>query len=103
MPRVTYSDPELAAVGLDEAAARARHGAIRILRWPFAATDRAQTEGRTQGLVKVIVTPRGRILGAGIVGRSEEHTSELQSIMSISYAVFCLKKKKQTTISITTY
>ncbi|MFC3677910.1 dihydrolipoyl dehydrogenase family protein [Ferrovibrio xuzhouensis] len=68
MPRVTYSDPELAAVGLDEAAARARHGAIRILRWPFAATDRAQAEGRTQGLVKVIVTPRGRILGAGIVG-----------------------------------
>lgn len=68
MPRVTYSDPELAAVGLDEAAARARHGAIRILRWPFAATDRAQAEGRTDGLVKVIVTPRGRILGAGIVG-----------------------------------
>src|SRR3546814_6574701 len=31
-------------------------------------------------------------------GRSEEHTSELQSLMRISYAVFCLKKKKQTTI-----
>src|SRR3546814_10611187 len=30
----------------------------------------------------------------GIVGRSEEHTSELQSLMRISYAVFCLKKKK---------
>src|SRR3546814_8109713 len=30
------------------------------------------------------------------VGRSEEHTSELQSLMRISYAVFCLKKKKQT-------
>src|SRR3546814_1391648 len=30
-------------------------------------------------------------------GRSEEHTSELQSLMRISYAVFCLKKKKQTT------
>src|SRR3546814_6237039 len=30
--------------------------------------------------------------------RSEEHTSELQSLMRISYAVFCLKKKKQTTI-----
>lgn len=68
MPRVTYSDPELAAVGLDEATARARHGAIRILRWPFAATDRAQAEGRTDGLIKVIVTPRGRILGVGIVG-----------------------------------
>src|SRR3546814_6913072 len=30
-------------------------------------------------------------------GRSEEHTSELQSLMRISYAVFCLKKKKNTT------
>src|SRR3546814_2562094 len=33
--------------------------------------------------------------GGGAVGRSEEHTSELQSLMRISYAVFCLKKKKQ--------
>src|SRR3546814_6744758 len=32
------------------------------------------------------------------VARSEEHTSELQSLMRISYAVFCLKKKKQTSI-----
>src|SRR3546814_5237750 len=37
---------------------------------------------------------RGR-LGGGSHGRSEEHTSELQSLMRISYAVFCLKKKKQ--------
>src|SRR3546814_4344848 len=33
---------------------------------------------------------------AGQVARSEEHTSELQSLMRISYAVFCLKKKKET-------
>src|SRR3546814_3760541 len=32
---------------------------------------------------------------AGLTGRSEEHTSELQSLMRISYAVFCLKKKKK--------
>src|SRR3546814_1781697 len=32
----------------------------------------------------------------GVVSRSEEHTSELQSLMRISYAVFCLKKKKTT-------
>src|SRR3546814_1016810 len=32
-----------------------------------------------------------------ILGRSEEHTSELQSLMRISYAVFCLKKKNQNT------
>src|SRR3546814_3311946 len=40
-----------------------------------------------------------RVQHAGVVpgrGRSEEHTSELQSLMRISYAVFCLKKKKKT-------
>src|SRR3546814_9723855 len=37
--------------------------------------------------------------GPHLHGRSEEHTSELQSLMRISYAVFCLKKKKKTTKS----
>src|SRR3546814_4743535 len=36
------------------------------------------------------------LLGAAKIERSEEHTSELQSLMRISYAVFCLKKKKHT-------
>src|SRR3546814_11312220 len=36
------------------------------------------------------------IAGGSLVTRSEEHTSELQSLMRISYAVFCLKKKKKT-------
>src|SRR3546814_1043008 len=49
------------------------------------------------------VRPIGQAHGAGsaltmCVNRSEEHTSELQSLMRISYAVFCLKKKKSTTI-----
>src|SRR3546814_3345256 len=43
--------------------------------------------------------PRNRCAGAASHRRSEEHTSELQSLMRISYAVFCLKKK---TISIST-
>src|SRR3546814_18608749 len=43
------------------------------------------------------------ILGIGRDDRSEEHTSELQSLMRISYAVFCLKKKKPLTKSTTTY
>src|SRR3546814_8137964 len=42
------------------------------------------------------------LFGAG-AGRSEEHTSELQSLMRISYAVFCLKKKKHTNNTIRTY
>src|SRR3546814_4544634 len=40
---------------------------------------------------------RARRRQSGRPGRSEEHTSELQSLMRISYAVFCLKKKKKTT------
>src|SRR3546814_17537036 len=38
-----------------------------------------------------------RQIAHGGLARSEEHTSELQSLMRISYAVFCLKKKQQTT------
>ncbi|MEQ8965988.1 MAG: FAD-dependent oxidoreductase [Azospirillaceae bacterium] len=68
LPRVTFADPELAQVGLTEDEARARHGEIRVLRWGFHENDRAQAERRTEGLVKAICTPRGRILGAGIVG-----------------------------------
>src|SRR3546814_7681937 len=43
----------------------------------------------------LVPTPRSApSVGAGAAPRSEEHTSELQSLMRISYAVFCLKKKK---------
>src|SRR3546814_6918298 len=42
---------------------------------------------------------RPRLVERGGEGRSEEHTSELQSLMRISYAVFCLKKKKPSTNS----
>ena len=66
IPRVTYTDPELAAVGLGEQEARARYRAIRILRWPVAENDRAQAERRTEGHAKAIVTARGRILGCAI-------------------------------------
>src|SRR3546814_9458877 len=46
-----------------------------------------------QAFVERLGDGRGQ-RGVGVVGRSEEHTSELQSLMRISYAVFCLKKKK---------
>ncbi|MCA3445542.1 MAG: FAD-dependent oxidoreductase [Rhodobacter sp.] len=68
IPRATYTDPELTQVGLTEAEARARHGdRLTVLRWPFHDNDRAQAEGRTRGLIKVMVV-RGRPVGAGIVG-----------------------------------
>jgi pyruvate/2-oxoglutarate dehydrogenase complex dihydrolipoamide dehydrogenase (E3) component len=64
----TYTDPELAHVGLTERQARDRHGdRVRVLRWPYRDNDRAQTAHETAGLVKATVDRRGRILGASIV------------------------------------
>ncbi|HXQ66148.1 MAG TPA: FAD-dependent oxidoreductase [Alphaproteobacteria bacterium] len=74
IPWVTFTDPELAHVGLKEDGARAAHGAIRILRWAFAENDRAQTEREIDGFAKVITTRRGRVVGATIVGA---HAGEL--------------------------
>lgn len=68
VPWVTFTDPELAHVGAREDQARERHGDIRVLRWPFAEIDRAQTERETGGLIKVVTTKNGRILGASILG-----------------------------------
>ncbi|KAA5606678.1 dihydrolipoamide dehydrogenase [Roseospira marina] len=69
LPHVTFTDPELAAIGLSEAEARARHGdAVRVLHWPFADTDRARCQRATDGLVKAVTDRKGRILGAAIVG-----------------------------------
>ena len=73
-PWVTFTDPELAQVGLNEAHAQAEHRGIRVLRWKFDENDRAQAERDTEGMVKVVVTPKGRILGAGIAG---PHAGEL--------------------------
>jgi pyruvate/2-oxoglutarate dehydrogenase complex dihydrolipoamide dehydrogenase (E3) component len=68
LPWVTYTDPELAQVGLTEAASRAVGEAPRVLRWPFVENDRAQTERETEGMVKVVTGGNGRILGASILG-----------------------------------
>ena len=70
LPWVTFTDPELAQVGLTEAQARARKYKFQVLRWPYHENDRAQAERATQGHIKVITTRRGRILGATIVGHN---------------------------------
>jgi pyruvate/2-oxoglutarate dehydrogenase complex dihydrolipoamide dehydrogenase (E3) component len=70
IPRVTFTDPELAHVGLTEAQARSGTGDIRVLRWPYHDNDRAQAERETRGHIKVVTNKRGRILGATIVGAS---------------------------------
>lgn len=74
VPWVTYTDPELAQVGLIERDAEAAGHKVRVVRWPYGHNDRAQAERATAGLVKVVVGKGGRILGAGIAGR---HAGEL--------------------------
>jgi pyruvate/2-oxoglutarate dehydrogenase complex dihydrolipoamide dehydrogenase (E3) component len=69
IPWATYTDPELSHVGLTEADAREKHGDIvRVLTWQMDENDRAIATGRTEGMVKAVVTKHGRILGASIVG-----------------------------------
>ena len=69
VPWVTYTEPELAQVGLTEAEARKVLGDnLRLARWSFHENDRAQAERRTEGLIKVVADSRGRIYGAGLVG-----------------------------------
>jgi pyruvate/2-oxoglutarate dehydrogenase complex dihydrolipoamide dehydrogenase (E3) component len=74
LPRVTFTDPEIATVGLLASEARAEGLEPRVLEWPLAQNDRAQAERRTEGRIKVVVGRRGRILGATIVG---PHAGEL--------------------------
>ena len=75
VPWATYTDPELAQVGLSERQAREKHGdAIKVLRWKLSENDRAQTERATEGMVKAITDRHGRILGAAIVA---PHAGEL--------------------------
>jgi pyruvate/2-oxoglutarate dehydrogenase complex dihydrolipoamide dehydrogenase (E3) component len=74
VPWVTYTEPELAHVGLTEEEARRTATDVRILRWPFSDNDRAQAERATEGLVKIVTSKRGKILGASILGA---HAGEL--------------------------
>jgi len=68
MPRVLYTDPELARVGLTESQARHRHGdRIAVELTPLEHNDRAVAERRKAGSIKIVADPRGRIVGASIL------------------------------------
>ena len=68
VPWCTYTQPELAQVGLTEAAAREIHGGnLEVVRFEYAHNDRAIAERKTNGLIKVMVV-RGRPIGASIAG-----------------------------------
>lgn len=70
LPRVTYCDPELAAIGLSEADARRGYGDdVRVEQIAFAENDRALAEGDIGGFGKLLTTKKGKVLGVTLVGR----------------------------------
>ncbi len=82
IPHVTYADPEIAEIGLTEAAARAAHkNGVVVTRWSFAENDRAKADRNGFGTAKLITDKTGRILGAGIVGNG---AGELIALFSLA-------------------
>ncbi len=74
VPWCTFTDPELARVGLSETEAKQRGIAHRVYRFNFEEIDRARAESETEGFAKIVTTPKGKLLGAAIVG---PHAGEL--------------------------
>lgn len=69
MPWAIFTDPQVATVGLDEAAARAKGFEVRVGKVPFAAIGRALAQGETEGFVKVVMDGKtDALLGVQIVG-----------------------------------
>jgi len=69
MPWCTYTDPEVAHVGLSEHEAKDRHSGVTTLTASLAANDRAVLDGETDGFGRVHVDRKGRLLGATLVAR----------------------------------
>ncbi len=73
LPHATYTSPELASVGLSETAAKERNGDnYTVVKWTYGENDRARATLSTKGIVKVITSKKGQILGASIVGKSAD-------------------------------
>ncbi len=69
VPWTTFTDPEVARVGLTEQQARERHGDVRVFRQAFGDVDRALADGETEGFAKIVTGRGGRILGGHIIGQ----------------------------------
>jgi dihydrolipoamide dehydrogenase len=69
IPAVVFTDPEIAWCGLTEREAREGNRVVEVHRFPWSASGRAVSLGRTEGFTKLLVEPEsGRVLGVGIVG-----------------------------------
>lgn len=83
IPWATYTDPELAQVGLTEAQARAKYGAgVQVVSYDFKHNDRAIANGNRNGRIKVMVV-KGRPVGASIMGA---HAGELIGLWAMAIA-----------------
>jgi pyruvate/2-oxoglutarate dehydrogenase complex dihydrolipoamide dehydrogenase (E3) component len=83
VPRVTFTDPEVASIGLSEAEARERLGRDPlVLRHDYAESDRALTAGTARGFAKLVTGRRGRLLGATVVAPAAgESIAELAALV----------------------
>jgi dihydrolipoamide dehydrogenase len=69
IPAVVFTDPEIAWCGLTETQAQKENREIKVAKFPWAASGRAMTVDRTEGMTKLILDPQTeRVLGVGIVG-----------------------------------
>jgi dihydrolipoyl dehydrogenase len=69
VPAVVFSDPEIAWCGLTEREAKEQNVAVEVVKFPWAASGRATSIARTDGLTKLVIEPgTQRLLGVGIVG-----------------------------------
>lgn len=87
IPAVVFTDPEVAWCGLTEVQAKSEGRQVKISRFPWSASGRALTLGRTDGLTKIIFDPEtGRVLGVGLVG---PHAGELiaEGALAVEMAV----------------
>ncbi|MEM9878069.1 MAG: FAD-dependent oxidoreductase [Pseudomonadota bacterium] len=84
MVHVTYTNPEVAQAGRTEAEARAEFGEdIEVLSAGYDHNDRAIAEGKTNGIAKLILSPKGKVLGASITGA---HAGELIHLWALAIA-----------------
>jgi dihydrolipoamide dehydrogenase len=89
MPSAVFTDPEVAVVGLTESEAKAKNIAIKVGKFPFAASGRALAIAETAGFIKTIVdADKGQVLGVSIVGpeASELIAEAALSIEMCAYA-----------------
>jgi pyruvate/2-oxoglutarate dehydrogenase complex dihydrolipoamide dehydrogenase (E3) component len=93
VPWTTFTDPEVAHVGLTEAEARQQfsHGAVGVTLWPMSRTDRAVAENDREGFIKVVHKKNGKVLGATVVAsRAGEIITEFTLALRHSLKLFDL-------------